>query len=29
MQRSNVQVQPLNEQEQRVFEALGPLFEQE
>lgn len=29
MQRSNTQVRPLNEQEQRVFEALGPLFEQE
>ena len=29
MERSKVQKSALNEQEQRVFEALGPLFEQE
>lgn len=29
MERSKSQKSPLNEQEQRVFEALGPLFEQE
>lgn len=29
MKTSNVQKSPLNEQEQRIFQALGPLFEQE